>query len=187
MKLISCIILILLLAFASTARGSVVIDPSHGWIGEFSWQGGLGPIDGIYDTGGTDGLWTITVAEDSYLSMALAKDVFGTPAGDSFAFVLDDTLYPWDLVSVNKDPAPGTDLSYFQGEAFDIFLAAGSHTLTFSVVTLAVEGATTYLDGYAFASFSATVPAPTTPLPAAFWLFGSGVLPVLLCKKKRNW
>lgn len=137
----------MLVAFSATSQAAVVIDPSIGFNGQFSWDDGLGQIDAIAgDSAQTE--WSITVLNDSVLSSISVFDEF--IPGDEFALIFDGG-------------------GFFNASLNNLFLSSGTHTFTLDVTTLAA----TFIDGAATATFSTVSPVP---VPAAAWLFGSALL-----------
>ncbi|SCX98328.1 PEP-CTERM sorting domain-containing protein [Desulfoluna spongiiphila] len=171
MRKILCMLCFLVFALAGPL-GATTIDPTQGWTGYFAWTGGLGQIDSI-DQDSSQDEWSITVAEDSSMAVATAWDAFAP--GDEFAFYVDGAEVAWDETYVDGS-------GYFHGLYNDLFLTAGTHTLTFFVTAMA-DG---FDYGGAYAEFSAVEPVSGAPVPepATFFLLAIGLLGVMGLRKK---
>ena len=152
-------VLLLTSLIVSQTNASVTIDPSTGWSGIFTWDDGLGQIDGI---GGTnENQWSIEVDERSIMELAAAFD--GVTPGDEFDLYLDGVEQPW----TNE---------FYDGAGFyhallrDMVLQEGSHTLTLHVTQLAPHFEINSGEGIAL--FSDVYPAPA---PAALMLSSIGI------------
>ena len=145
-------IVMLLMAITSAEAASVTIDPAAGWTGFFAWADGLGQIDDIslieYDYDWVETDWSITLPKAGYMTFATAYD--GYAVGDEFALYLDGALTPWS----NEY----NDLSgHYHGEYDNLFLSAGTHSITLHVTALAPN----FISGAGMAEFS-----PVSPIPA---------------------
>jgi hypothetical protein len=153
----------------NTAQAAVVIDPLSGWSGDFAWFGGLGGIDSIAGTG--EASWSITASQDSQMTFATAWDAF--IPGDAFQFVIDGLETAWSTTYTDGS-------GYFHGILNNLFLSAGEHLITINVVEDCCGS------GGAHVQFSGITASPSAvPVPAAVWLFGSGLAGLLGFNRKR--
>ena len=163
------------LTLTGTANATVIIDENQGWDGYFAWDSAPGQIDNIslteypYATG-PDKDWSITVAEDSTMSMATAWDDY--VPGDTFSLYLDGIQTSWTNTFVDSN-------SYFHGEYLDLFLSAGVHTLTLFVEPGSLS------TGAGHVSFSSVAPV-SVPEPSTLLLFGLGIAGLLSTRKKSS-
>jgi len=156
---------------ANAAQSAVVIDPSVGWSGDFYWYNGLGNIDEIAGHPG-EMHWSITATQDSQMAIASAWDDY--VPGDAFKFVVDGLETAW---STTHTDASG----YFHGILNNLFLSAGEHLITINVVEDCCGS------GGAHVQFSGITASPSAvPVPAAVWLFVSGLMGLLSFKRKRS-
>lgn len=145
----------LLMLAGPIQAGSLTVDPTVGWSGEFAWADGLGQIDAIGGSAGYDA-WSITLSTPGWLSV-LAKDE--QVAGDEFALYVDGALVPWASEFLDGS-------NYYNGEVNSLYLSSGTHELTLHVTKLAVgPGFIPYPDGRGFASLSRVTPAAGAHMP----------------------
>lgn len=164
--------------FISSANATAILDTTSGGDYFFEWSG-FGQIDEIYTTSGPGGTidrttdygidWSITVAQDSYLDMATAWDDY--VPGDVFGLVVDGSSTAWTTTSTDSS-------GYFHGIYEDLFLSAGTHTITLDVLS-----GLTY--GGAWASFTGTTAIDPVPEPSTIMLMGIGLLGLVGFSRKR--
>jgi hypothetical protein len=149
---------------------SVTIDPDLGWSGYFAWIDGLGQIDDIslveYDYDYVETEWSITLPTAGYMTMVTAYD--GYVVGDEFDLYVDGGHAPWTQEYYDSS-------GYYHGEYDNLFLSAGTHSITLYVTALAYG----YNSGAGMANFSRVVPEPTTIV-----LLGLGGLAVIRRRRK---
>lgn len=160
----------------NSAHASAMLDSTSGGDYYFTWSGGMGPIDTIFklpDTSSNLGNdWSITVSKNSYLTIVTAWD--GFVPGDAFKLRVDGVLIDWTAITVDTN-------GYFHGTYNNLYLSAGTHTITLDVVGLAPG----FTGGGAYASFSGTSPAPV-PIPATMLLFGTGIGGLAVSRLRRK-
>ena len=166
MKKIS-ILFVLLFSMVSTAQAAVAIDPTTGLSSYFTWSGGLGSIDTIDGTATSE--WSIDVASDSIMTMATAYD--GFVVGDEFALVVDGSVVAWTSTFADAS-------GYFHGVYDDLFLSAGSHTISLTLTALAPG----FTSGGAYADFSAV----TVPEASSLALLFLGLAGLGFTRKKKS-
>lgn len=163
------LLFVLCLLNLNAAEAAIIIDPLAGLTSNFSWDDGLGQIDGINGTAEIE--WSITAATDSTLTTT-AFDAF--VVGDEFGLIFDGASIAWTSTFIDGS-------GYFHGIFDNLFLSAGVHTLSLEVTALAPG----FTSGGAVAEFSpltnVTVPAPTT-----FWLLIVGLIGFTTMRKKAS-
>ncbi|MEJ2455185.1 MAG: PEP-CTERM sorting domain-containing protein [Candidatus Thiodiazotropha sp.] len=167
---------VILCLFAGSVNATVVLDPdtTENWY--FTWAG-LDQIDHIYawdgiSTGpdwttdyGND--WSITAATDSTMDFVTAWD--GFIPGDVFSLIVDGASVAWTSSYVDTS-------GYFHGVYDDLFLSAGTHTMSF-VVDSGLDS------GGAYSTFG-PLTAASVAEPGTIALLGLGLVGMGLSRKK---
>ncbi|UCE98834.1 MAG: PEP-CTERM sorting domain-containing protein [Planctomycetota bacterium] len=172
-----CAVLGMVLAISGTeqAAASVTIDPDSGWSGYFWWWDGLGQIDDIGTSSSGETKWSITLPIAGWMTLATAYDL--AIPGDEFALYVDGGLIPW---TTEYNDGSG----FYHGEYDDLFLSAGTHSITLYTTELALQSTgEPYMQGGARAEFSSVQPIPA---PGAILLGGIGVGLVGWLRRRRT-
>lgn len=151
------VVVIVLLALASGAYASAVLDPDNGGSYHFTWGTG-GLIDHVYAMesgsivlGGWDdswsinntnlgGDWSITVTQNSKIDLIGVWQKPGIADRVNFVFALDGDTVDWTSTNASGP---------FQGTIENLSIDAGPH-----IITLTASSG----DGGSFAQFSSTTP-----------------------------
>jgi len=154
---------------AGASSAATVLAPATGGSFSFGWTDGFGPIDAIDGTPEVE--WSIALAAASILSVKV-EDCCAP--GDAFGLLVDGLGAAWDV--------SGFVGTFFNASA-DLFLAAGNHTISLTLVALAPN----FIDGEATATFSAAVPVvAAVPLPASLPLLLAGLGGIAALRRKRK-
>lgn len=160
--------IMLMLAVWTPASATVWVNPDTGGDYSFLWKDGLGSNPwAIQDiTNNTwyvnESSWSLALAADSNLSFITAWD--GFIPGDAFQLQIDNQAYAWENAFVDNS-------GYYHGEAEDIFLAAGVHSISI-YVSAVVPG---FEHGQGFLSIGSVSDVAPVPEPATMLLFGTGL------------
>ena len=175
MKKMKKMIVCLFLLFATSANATVILDPTTTEDWYFTWEG-LDQIDDIYAWDGVStepdwstsygNDWSISATTDSTMDFATAWDGFIT--GDTFGLLLDGAAVSWTSSFVDAS-------GYFHGIYDDLFLSAGTHTLSFEVTSGLSSGG-------AYSTFSSITSAPE---PTTLALLGLGLVGMGFSRKKK--
>lgn len=164
---------------------------SHFWFNGTGSAGGGSALELVEDEAFSLGMFTYT-NEQTFLSggvvqidFSLDLDIGGTLLNALYQIEIDNTVNssptPADTASL-LDPLPGSQIFQVDGIDYEILFNGFSRDggLTFETMATLAEGEQTSAE--IFATISQLTPVP---VPAAFWLFGSGLIGLFSLAKRK--